>query len=152
MNKGLRFVALLEGAKGLLALIAGFELHRLANENIQKLIESLARHLHLNPANQFIGIINSELSKLTYSNLTLIAIGSFVYSAVRFTEAFGLWKEYKWVEWFALVSGAIYIPFELYELITDFGAISIFILAINVIVVLYLYLILRSKTNRIAHN
>lgn len=145
MKKGLRFVALIEGLKGLIALMAGLDIHRLANVNIQNVIESLTRHLHLNPASQFTGVISHELSKLTYSNLTLIAVGSVVYSVVRFIEAFGLWKEYHWVEWFALVSGAIYIPFELFELVNNFGALSIIVLTVNVIVVSYLYFMLHSK-------
>ena len=148
MKKGLKYVAVLEGSKGLIALIVGFEIHRLASDNIQALIENLARHLHFNPASHFVGIINSELSKLTYSNLSLIAIGSLVYSVVRFIEAFGLWKEYKWIEWFALINGAIYIPFELYELVHGFNVLSIIVLTANVIIVGYLYLVLNSKNNR----
>ena len=38
------------------------------------------------------------------------------YSAIRFTEAYGLWRERRWAEWLSAVSGAIYLPFEIYEL------------------------------------
>ncbi|MCZ7627423.1 MAG: DUF2127 domain-containing protein [Candidatus Methylomirabilis sp.] len=39
------------------------------------------------------------------------------YASVRFVEAYGLWLERRWAEWFAAVSGGIYIPFEIYELL-----------------------------------
>lgn len=145
MKKGLRYVAILEGSKGLIALIVGLNIHRLAHGDIQNYVESFSRHLHLNPASEYIGVIFNELNKFTYSNLSLIAIGSLIYTGVRFIEAIGLWNEFKWVEWFALISGAIYIPFELYELFTSFGALSIFLLTINVMIVLYLYSVLKNK-------
>lgn len=148
MKKGLRYVAILEGVKGLIALIVGLDVHRIATENIKNFTEELARHLHLNPAGNLVGVINKELSTLTFSNLSLIAIGTLLYSLVRFIEAYGLWREYKWVEWFALASGAIYIPIELYELIINFGLISIIVLSVNIVIVLYLYSVLKSKKSR----
>ncbi len=39
-----------------------------------------------------------------------------VYSGARSVEAYGLWFERRWAEWFALISGAIYLPVEIYEL------------------------------------
>ena len=47
--------------------------------------------------------------------LVLFAAG---YGIVRGVEAYGLWHARRWAEWFAALSGGIYVPFEIYELAT----------------------------------
>ncbi|ENM5915962.1 DUF2127 domain-containing protein, partial [Vibrio mimicus] len=59
--------------------------------------------------------------------------------------AYGLWHNLLWTEWFALLSGAIYLPFEIYELFAHPGLLSISALLINVIIVFYMYRIVRTK-------
>ena len=144
-KNGLKAVAILEASKGLISLIVGLGIHQLADKNIQQMMESLLSQLHLNPANHLPGIINHEVSFLTNSNLTLIAIGAIVYSAIRLIEAYGLWNGLIWTEWFALLSGAIYLPFEIYEVIVHTGALSIIVLSINVAIVWYMYSLLRGS-------
>ncbi len=53
---------------------------------------------------------------MTSENLDLWIGGTLVYSAIRFAEATGLWLEKQWAEWFALISGCLYLPIEIYEL------------------------------------
>ncbi|MSR01323.1 MAG: DUF2127 domain-containing protein [Gemmatimonadetes bacterium] len=50
---GLRAVALLEAAKGLLVLAAGSGLLLLINRDVEALAERLLAHLHLNPAHHY---------------------------------------------------------------------------------------------------
>ncbi len=62
-----------------------------------------------------------------------------IYAIVRFVEATGLWLEKEWAEWFALLSGAMYMPWEIYEIIRhsdDKIRWTIFIF--NILIVLYL--------------
>lgn len=54
---------------------------------------------------------------------------------MRFIEAYALWGERRWAEWFAAVSGAIYVPFELYELLHRFSGLAVTALAVNLAVV-----------------
>ena len=69
------------------------------------------------------------------------------YSIVRFVEAYGLWRERTWAEWFALISGALYVPFEVYELVRRPTLIHVAVLLINLAVVFYmLYLRLSAPT------
>jgi len=53
----------------------------------------------------------------------------------RFVEAYGLWRQRRWAEWFAAVSGAIYIPFELYELLKGVTWLPLGALLVNVFIV-----------------
>lgn len=151
MRKGLKAIAMIEAFKGVVALAAGFELHNLAGRNIQQALEEMAAQLHLNPGSNFPGIFSSNLGFLNNSNLMLVATGTIIYAIVRFIEAYGLWKEMVWTEWFAIVSAAIYIPFEVYEVIFNTSSMSIAALIINLSIVCYLYSVLRSNQRNNVH-
>lgn len=148
-KNGLKVIALLEASKGLVSLVVGLGIHKLAGTNVQKFLESFLEHLHLNPANRLPGIILHESNLLTSFNLTLIAMGAVVYSVVRLVEAYGLWHALTWTEWFALLSGAVYIPFEIYEVVVHPGTINILALTINVAVVWYMYTVVRGTSESI---
>jgi len=45
------------------------------------------------------------------------AHGAAAYSTIRFVEAYGLFRERTWAEVLAAVSAALYLPFELVEVI-----------------------------------
>jgi uncharacterized membrane protein (DUF2068 family) len=53
-------------------------------------------------------------------------------------EAYGLWKARAWAEWIALISGAIYLPFEVVELIRRLSLFHLSLLIVNLAVVLYM--------------
>ncbi len=138
-KRGLKAVAILEASKGLISLIVGLGIHELTGKDIALVMESLLSHLHLNPGSQIPEVILQGASTLSNSNLTLIAIGALAYSVIRFVEAYGLWNEFIWTEWFALVSGGIYLPFEFYEVVMRKDGLSVFVLSINIVVVWYMY-------------
>lgn len=145
IKNGLKAVAILEASKGVISLIVGMAIHQLAGKNIQKTLGSLLSQFHLNPASYLPSIILHKASFLNNSNLMFITLVTVVYSAIRLIEAYGLWNGLIWTEWFALISGAIYLPFEIYEVIVHTGALSILVLSINVAIVWYMYSLLRGK-------
>ena len=50
----------------------------------------------------------------------------------------GLWLEKTWAEWFALISGSLYLPWEIYELARRQTWVRWAVLGINVVIVIYL--------------
>jgi uncharacterized membrane protein (DUF2068 family) len=64
---------------------------------------------------------------------------------MRFIEAFGLWFGMRWAEWFALLSGSVYLPIEIYELAKGFTWIKIGLLTVNLCIVLYMAVVLRRN-------
>ncbi|NVK72674.1 MAG: DUF2127 domain-containing protein [Oceanospirillaceae bacterium] len=147
-KKGLKAIAMIEAFKGLMSLVVGFGIHLLAGENLQKIAESIVSHAHLNPASHYPSVFIHAASSITDSNMTLIALGALAYSLVRFVEAYGLWKAFVWTEWFALVSGAIYLPFEIYEIMFHPHLLTICVFLLNVIVVCYMASVLYSKRHK----
>jgi uncharacterized membrane protein (DUF2068 family) len=57
---------------------------------------------------------------------------------IRFAEAIGLWLERVWAEWFAIISGSMYLPWEIYELARRQTWIRWTVLGINLLIVVYL--------------
>jgi uncharacterized membrane protein (DUF2068 family) len=145
LSSGLRLVALLEAAKGLLVLSAGFGLLSLMHRDVQSFAEQLVTHSHLNPAARYPRIFIDAVSRLSDSRLMRLAAGATAYAAVRFAEAYGLWFARRWAEWFAAVSGAIYIPFELLELTKRTTGIGLALVLVNTAVVAFmLYCVFRA--------
>jgi uncharacterized membrane protein (DUF2068 family) len=60
-------------------------------------------------------------------------------------EAYGLWYARAWAEWIALISGAIYLPFEIYKVIHRQNLFHVSVLLINVAIVLYMVYELKSE-------
>ena len=135
---GLRVVATFEATKGAIVLVAGFGLFELMHRDVQAAAERLVRHLHLNPASHYPKVFIDRSVWFDDSRLRLLAIGALVYAVVRFVEAFGLWRDRRWAEWFGAISGGIYLPLEVHSLWKGVTWPRVTVLAVNCIVVFYL--------------
>lgn len=149
---GLRGVALFEAGKGLLAVLAAVWIISLRRKDMKDVAESLLvtlhKFLHINPDRRLFQMIQRSVGGLTHNGLRLIAAGILLYAVIRFVEATGLWLEKEWAEWFALISGGLYMPFEVYELIRRPTAFKWGVLGINALIVLYLVWLLRDSYRR----
>jgi uncharacterized membrane protein (DUF2068 family) len=138
ITKGIRTVALFEAFKGIIILLAGFALLRLVHGELQLIADHIVRHLHMNPARHNPHIFLDAIAGMTDSRIKYLAVFAFLYSVVRFIEAYGLWHLKTWAEWFAILSGGIYIPIELIGLFRHATITKGSIFAINLFIVLYL--------------
>ncbi|WP_288377897.1 DUF2127 domain-containing protein [uncultured Massilia sp.] len=136
--QGIRTVALLEAAKGVVVLLTGFGLFALLHRNVQVFAEELVRHSHLNPASHMPRVFIDYAGHLDDAGLMQLAFAAIAYSSVRLVEAYGLWFERAWGEGVAAFSGAIYLPFELRELFTKPGLLTFCLLLINLAIVLFM--------------
>lgn len=142
---GLQVVAAFEAFKGLLVLLTGVAVFSLMHQDIQVVAEQLVGHMHLNPAKHIPKIFIEVSGNLANQRLLFLALFACLYSSMRFVEAYGLWFQKRWSEWFALVSGSIYLPIELYELTKGFTWIKIGFVSINLIVVMYMAFMLKKN-------
>ncbi|HAM52177.1 MAG TPA: DUF2127 domain-containing protein [Nitrospiraceae bacterium] len=149
LKGGLRVVALFEATKGALVLFVGFGLLAFIHKDLHSAAEQLVRHFHLNPARHYPQIFIDAASHLTDVHLWVMAFSALLYSAVRFVEAFGLWRQRQWAEWFALLTGGMYIPVELFEIMRTVTWPKITILIVNAGIVGYMgYVLYRSRQGR----
>jgi uncharacterized membrane protein (DUF2068 family) len=146
LKQGLRAVAIFEAFKGTLALLAAGGLFYFIPRDLRHVAAELVGRLHLNPGKSYPNIFNRVLEDT--SNVQLWAIAGLVvaYAVIRLVETYGLWHARAWAEWLAAVSGAIYVPFELYELSRGVSWIKLAALAANLAVVAFMVLSLRSRS------
>ena len=142
-QRGLQAVAVLEAAKGVIVFGAGFGLLALLHRNIRHIAESLVTRLHLDPERHYTGVFLDAAAHVTDARLWALAALAFAYSALRMTEAYGLWRSRRWAAWLGAASGLLYVPVEIYELAHRPGAIKAATLLVNLAVVAYLLWTLR---------
>lgn len=130
-----RIVAVVEGLKGILVVGAGFGLLALIDENVQSVAEQIVGHLHLDAAKEIPRVFLNYSAELNDKRLALLAGLALAYAIGRLVEAYGLWLERRWAEWVAVVSAAIYIPFELFELARGNVTAATIALLVNLMVV-----------------
>jgi uncharacterized membrane protein (DUF2068 family) len=136
--KLLRAVASFELAKGLVVLLAGCSVLFLVHKDTGDVADTFLRHLHISPDHHFAQVFLTWADNLTDSKLWAIAGAATVYSILRFVEGFGLWRARAWAEWIALVSTALYVPFEIYKLIQHVSPLHVGILTVNLGVILFM--------------
>ena len=135
----LRAVASLELLKGVVVLLLGFGAVSMVHKDAWDMAEALLRFLRVDPDHHHYAQVFLDLAdNVTDRKLWALAGGAAAYSIVRFVEAYGLWRERTWAEWFALISGALYVPFETYELIRRQTVIHVAVLLINLAIVFYM--------------
>jgi len=149
---GLRGIAVFEAGKGLLAI--GFAvwvltvMHKDMNSVAHDMQHIMSKFLHVNPdRHMYRGLLNS-VGGLTHGTLWLAFSLAMAYVIIRFVEAAGLWLEKEWAEWFALISGAIYVPVEVLALVRHATGWKWMILSVNVLIVIYLAFLLIDSRRR----
>jgi uncharacterized membrane protein (DUF2068 family) len=145
---GLRVVSLFEAAKGLLVLLSGFGLLAYIHRDLHAAAVQLVRHFHLNPASRYPRIFLDLADHLTDAQLWLLAFSALFYALARLAEAYGLWHERPWAEWFGLLTGTAYIPLEVFEIARGVTWPKIVLLIVNTGVAGYLSFFIYQKRQK----
>lgn len=142
----LRTVASFELAKGMIVLLAACGvLLLIRREDPWDIADSLLKLLHISPDHHVAQVFLDWADSLTAARIWTVAGAGAAYSVLRFVEAYGLWNARAWAEWIALISGAIYLPFEIYKVIHRQNLFHISVLLINVAIVLYMVYELKTR-------
>jgi uncharacterized membrane protein (DUF2068 family) len=135
--QALRSVALLEFLKGLLALAAAFSI--LFWVDPSDLADRFLDFLHISPDRHFAQLLLRMADSLSNAKEWVVLVAACSYSGLRFAESVGLWRARPWAEWIALVSGAIYLPFEIRLLAHRVSWFHVGVLVINVAIVGFMF-------------
>lgn len=142
--QALRAIASFELTKGLIVLLAALVVVFMVGRDPWDLADGMLRLLHISPDHHFAQLFLDWADTLTDAKLwTIAAVGS-TYAVLRFVEAYGLWYARTWAEWIALISGSLYVPFEIYKLIHRQSFFHISVLVINLAIVLYMAYLLKT--------
>lgn len=135
---GIRAIAIFEMFKGLLGLTVGITLISLLHKDLEQVAMHVLGYLHIDPTGRFAQLFVERASRINESNIVIAIAIAFVYMIIRMIEGYGLWRLRTWAEWFAIISGSIYLPFELYEVIKKPDLLHFVIFFGNILIVLYL--------------
>jgi uncharacterized membrane protein (DUF2068 family) len=142
----LRSVACFEFMKGFLALAVGFWALVIPNGSVPTLAGQVLHMIKAQPHGYLARLFVSSATSIPERKLIDFGIIALVYSAVRFLEGYGLWRERVWAEWLAVVMSVLYLPFELLHHYHHASLISFSIIILNVMVMLYLGLRLSRQS------
>ena len=134
--QALRTVAIMEFAKGVAVLAAAISLYWVDATDV---MGAFLDFLHISPDHHMAQMLLRSADILSDASMWSVILVACVYSALRFTEAFGLWRARPWAEWIALVSGAMYIPFEVLKLAHRVSWFHVSILLVNLAIVAYMF-------------
>ena len=141
----LRAVATFEFCKGVFVVLMGLCAIALVHKDLWLYAESLLVRLHINTDRRSAQLFLDFADSITDARLWAAARIAFAYAALRFTEAYGLWKGFTWAEWLALVAGALLLPMEVRELMRGITLFRCALFVGNAAVVLYMFYVIRAN-------
>jgi len=143
MKGGLRAVSIFEAGKGVLVFSLALFLSSFVSRDLPGIIAEFRTRWNVDPSSHIPALAKMLMHDLTTGlRLHFLIMLAAIYALMRFVEAYGLWFEKRWAEWFALLSGGVYLPVELYELAKGFSWLKTGVLAINLVIVGYMLILL----------
>lgn len=117
----------------------------LVHKDTWLIAETLLALLHISTDRPFALLFLDFADSITDARLWAAAEIAFGYAALRFTEAYGLWRERTWAEWVAFVSGTLLLPFEIRELMRGVTFLRGGLLVGNLAIVIYMLYVIRDN-------
>lgn len=124
--------------KGAACLVLALGLLRLLHRDVAAAAVHYVEALRLDPDNRYIHRLLLRVFRVTPRQLKELSVGSFIYAALFLTEGTGLVLRKHWAEYVALISTALFIPLEVYEIYKHLTWMKLVITVLNVLTVWYL--------------
>jgi uncharacterized membrane protein (DUF2068 family) len=124
--------------KAVTLLIVGIGLLHLLHRDIGAVTTHWIERFRLDPDNEHIHRMLSRVFRVTPKQLKELSAGTFIYAGIFLIEGTGLVMRKHWAEYFTLISTALFVPLEVYELIHRLTVIRVSVLAINLAILWYL--------------
>jgi uncharacterized membrane protein (DUF2068 family) len=139
-KRGLRTIACVELIKGVVVLICAVAVIALLKRDfdLEEAAQNLLYMLQIDPEKRLSLLFVDAAGRVQDSNLMLIGAAASLYGLMRFVEGYGLWRKRVWAEWFALLSGLVYLPLEIRELLHGSTVFKWLVLVTNIVIVGYI--------------
>ncbi len=90
-------------------------------------------------------LLNRTEVLLQSTDFRTTGIAALMYSALLFTEGYGVWKGMRWAEWLMVLGTASLIPLEVMHFIHKPSFLKVLVICANAAIVIYLFLTLRRQ-------
>ena len=144
MHKSLKTIACVKALRGSMAFAVGGSLVS-APPNLGALTWANHPVLAKLSSSPFFQTIINWMTSFSKEQVLAIGLLAFALGILRWIEAVGIWSNQSWAQRLAILTGAIYIPFEINELLYRFSWSMLLILTINLLIVTYLLYVLHIK-------
>ena len=134
-----------EALKGVAAVAALLGLLSLLHRDLHQLALELIGRLHLKPTAHASEWLLQAADRLDTQDMRVVGAVIISYALLRWIEAWGLWHDKAWGEWFGVFCSGIYIPFELRHAVLHQHWQAWLVLAFNIVLVLVLLARLRQR-------
>ena len=146
---GLRAIALFEASKGIVALAAVCGLLSLRHTDLHAVTDAFLLRHGIDPERHYTRLFIESVARATHHHGgQLAAVGS-AYALIRLAEGYGLWRGKHWAEWFAVISAALYLPWEFMHFARHPRLFTAGVIVFNLALIIYLgKLLARQRTHR----
>ena len=142
-GRGLLLIAAFKLLKGVALLAVGIGALKLFHKDVAAVVEHWINIFQVDPHSRYIQLLLAKLSIVGDRRLKALSVGTFIYSAIFFTEGIGLALRKRWAEYFTIITTSSLLPIEIYELFKHASIGKGVALVINLAVVAYLVCELR---------
>jgi len=136
--KGLLLIGIFKLIKGAALIAVGIGAFKLLHRDVETTVTHWIELLRVDPENHFIHKILTKIFAISPKQLKQLSIGTFFYAGLLLTEGVGLLMRRHWAEYFTVITTAVFIPLELYELAHRLTFTRVGVLALNIAIVWYL--------------
>jgi uncharacterized membrane protein (DUF2068 family) len=126
-------------------LIIGFGVLRLLHKDVASVAEHWVEVLRVDPDNRFVHRALLRIFNISPKQLKELSVGTFVYAGIFVTEGTGLLLRKPWAEYMTLISTALFIPLEVYEVWRHFTWLKVAVIVANLLIVWYLALRIKRR-------
>jgi uncharacterized membrane protein (DUF2068 family) len=144
-SRGLWLIAAFKLFKGLILLAVAIGALKLLHKDVASEAERWVNYLRVDPQSHYIHKLLAKLGLLDDRKLKELSVGTFFYSALLLTEGVGLAFKQRWAEYFTIISTALLLPLEVFEIARRVSVPRILLLLVNIAVVAYLVRDLRKN-------
>jgi uncharacterized membrane protein (DUF2068 family) len=124
--------------KGALLVAIGFGVHHLVNRDAAEVLQHWARLVRIDPQSHYIHTFIAKVTGLSPHTLRELSVGTFIYGTLFLVEGCGLLFRQRWAEYMTIISTALLLPVEVYEVAREPHVRRIALLVANVVIVVYL--------------
>ncbi|MGI8746596.1 MAG: DUF2127 domain-containing protein [Bryobacteraceae bacterium] len=136
--RGLLYIALFKLLKGVLLVIVGAGALKLLHKDAGEAAMHWIDMLRVDPDSRFIHALLAKVLLIDDHKLKEISAGTFFYAALLLTEGIGLLMRKHWAEYFTVVTTALLMPLEIYEIVERASVMKFLVLGVNAAIVWYL--------------
>lgn len=144
-NRGIFVIAVFKVIHGVLLLAVSIGMLHLLHRDIRHVAEQMINRVRVDPDNKYVAALMAKLGLIDDRHLKELGGLTAIYAGLFLTEGAGLLFRKRWAEYLTVIATGSLIPLEVYEIARHCTASRVALATVNVAIVVYLVVQLRTK-------